>query len=88
MRNTNTCPKCSNDEIIVLPRLHDSSSCELAAHYQSPMKAGRRWFGVLEALICSRCGYTEMYTRDPRQIPVSEIEGATVRRKPGSGPYR
>ena len=42
--------------------------------------------GIIEACICRKCGFTEMYTRDAASIPLSD----TVRlleAEPGKG-YR
>jgi hypothetical protein len=45
--------------------------------------------GGLEAYVCMRCGYTELYVADVAAIDVSKIEGARMLRavKPSS-PYR
>jgi predicted nucleic-acid-binding Zn-ribbon protein len=44
--------------------------------------------GLVEAFICRRCGFTELYTRDPEAI---EVDGRLVRAVAGpatSTPYR
>jgi hypothetical protein len=44
--------------------------------------------GLVEAYVCRRCGFTELYTRGPERIP---IDGTRVRELVGpepQGPYR
>jgi hypothetical protein len=44
--------------------------------------------GLVQAYVCSECGYTELYTRHAKDIPV---DGTTVREIIGAapqGPYR
>ncbi len=43
--------------------------------------------GMVEAYVCRRCGFTELYTRDPASIP---IDGETTRliQTPEPPPYR
>jgi len=43
--------------------------------------------GLLEAIVCRACGYTELYTRDPASIPV---DGTVVRLLDGGSktPFR
>lgn len=39
--------------------------------------------GEVEAAVCKRCGYTELYVRDPEEIPV---DGNHVREAVGPTP--
>jgi len=43
--------------------------------------------GVVQAYVCRKCGYTELYTLDPENIPV---DGKIVQELigPDTGPYR
>jgi len=43
--------------------------------------------GLVQAYVCRECGYTELYTQDPKSIPV---DGDTVVEieVPGHPPYR
>ena len=45
-------------------------------------------YGQIEAYICEACGFTEMYTVDPKKIPVSKIPGARVLEGTPTGTYR
>jgi ribosomal protein S27AE len=100
MRHTQTCPKCGNNELLVVSRVDQVvdqygrvEPWRIARVPESmegfPLPGGEPvTAGVIEAYICRRCGYTELYTRDPDSIPV---DGKVVREVAGpekKGPYR
>lgn len=91
MKNTHRCPKCQHDRILYIATVADrygehtteQSSPMKVAHYRRSMgqflgmavsKTERA--GELEAGVCPRCGYTELYTKDPGDIVV---DGVNVR---------
>jgi predicted nucleic-acid-binding Zn-ribbon protein len=89
MKNTHRCPKCHNNRILhivrVADRIGDSQASEpmRVAHYQVSLgtifglpASTTRSAGELEAGVCPRCGYTELYTREPDKIVV---DGVNVR---------
>jgi hypothetical protein len=47
-----------------------------------------RPLGILEMYICTRCGFTEWYCRDPEAIPIGEEYGTEQLDASGQGPYR
>ena len=90
MRDSHRCPKCSHNEIIFVPRLRDTDFDVLTvdSEVKSVWTGERERFGQLQAFICSRCGFTEIYTVDPRNIPLSRIPGAKVLVAEPPAPYR
>jgi len=75
--------------MLFLPRLRDYQNSTVAAY----VKDGGEGIGSLiirgqlQAYICRACGYTELWTESPQDIPVEEIEGARLLRDADS-PYR
>jgi hypothetical protein len=45
-------------------------------------------YGLVEAFVCKRCGYTELYTREPDSIPIDGHYVREVRGPEPAGPYR
>ena len=81
MRATQRCPKCNRQEILYLPRLTDFQSSSLAAYVSDSeweQTGTLKVLGEIEAFVCRRCGYTELFTRSPDEIPVDEIPGARI----------
>ena len=91
MKTTHRCPKCQSDRILyiatVADRLghlqSDASAPMRIAHYERPVHSliglaltQTERTGELEAGVCPRCGYTELYTKDPQNIIV---DGTNVR---------
>jgi hypothetical protein len=67
--------------LIALPHLVDFQNSAIAAHVAEDdwAEGGEvRTRGVMRALICRACGYTELYAASPENIPVDEIEGASL----------
>ncbi len=92
MKTTHRCPKCDHDRILYIPQVADrygeytkseQSVPMKIAHIDKPMgqllgmqlKQTTR-AGELEAGVCRRCGYTELYTKNPEEIP---IDGVNIR---------
>jgi predicted nucleic-acid-binding Zn-ribbon protein len=91
MRDSRRCPKCRHSEILHVPRLIDSEWGWLLVHMKSEglfPPTPRKFFGTIEAYICATCGYTELFTLNQREIPISDIEGAEVLRGEPEKPYR
>lgn len=44
--------------------------------------------GLVEAYICHKCGFTELYTRDAQSIPIGIEYGTELFDVGGDGPYR
>ncbi|NUP05380.1 MAG: hypothetical protein HOW73_04895 [Polyangiaceae bacterium] len=88
MRNSNQCPKCSGVEILYLPELTDSERDKLAAYVGPPGWTSVPHFGIVTAYVCLGCGYTELYTADPRSIPYREVPGAKILKGTPQQPYR
>lgn len=88
MRNSLRCPKCAHEKILHLPRLwaHSQPLGEIVAH------VGGGWsptpFGVMQAYVCARCGFTELYAQQPDKIPIDKIDGAQVLDGAQGAPYR
>jgi predicted nucleic-acid-binding Zn-ribbon protein len=89
MKNTHRCPKCHHDRILHIARVADRvddadfSRPMRVAHYQVDLGSflglaatTTKSAGELEAGVCRRCGYTELYTKEPDKIVV---DGVNVR---------
>ena len=92
MRETQSCPKCGHPEVLFLPALSDQGDGDPASLY-AVVKLHVFWgterWGKLQAYICERCGYTELYTEDPGSIPIARVPGAKrLKKKEPRTPYR
>lgn len=85
MRQTHVCPKCRNDHLLLVAAVPDTGESADPLPMKVAFAAAKKGFfsdntlervGHLEAVVCRRCGYTELYTRDPESIPV---DGKNVR---------
>ncbi len=96
MRQRHVCPKCQHNRILLAAMVPDVDDTGIRSLHVAAVKVGEGWFagdkleraGQLEATVCRRCGYTELYTKSPEQIPV---DGTYVRELVGpepSDPYR
>jgi hypothetical protein len=47
-----------------------------------------RHFGRMEGYVCRACGFTELYAREPREIPIGPEFGTELIEVGGEGPYR
>ena len=79
MKQRKRCPKCGSDAIGHLDHLPDTMSSEQEISEQAlglvVRASGPEKVGVLEAYVCTACGFLEVYVRDPAGIPV-QIVGA------------
>ncbi|MEZ4236420.1 MAG: hypothetical protein R3F59_09715 [Myxococcota bacterium] len=83
MKKTGKCPKCGETPVMRLPRVPDLSRNGVSSvrlYHPGLLDAlqGRVATGTLEAWVCPECGYTELYTDQPRTIPLQHIEGAEL----------
>ncbi len=103
MKNTRRCPKCQHDRILYVARVADrygehrnaeQSTAMRIAHYE---KSAGSLFGLalttterageLEAGVCRRCGYTELYTKNPQDIVIDGVNVVElVASAPSPGP--
>lgn len=44
--------------------------------------------GLIEAYVCQRCGFTELYTSRPGDIPIGEAYATELFEVGGEGPFR
>lgn len=97
MRKSHVCPKCRHNKVLLIQDVADKGevATELRPMHIAIAYTGLTFFGgekreaagKLSAAVCKSCGYTELYTRDPDQIPV---DGEYVREVTGpeQTPYR
>ena len=82
MRKTKACPKCACKKLVVIDRVAESSDSgvtSLAIRHEGYSFMGNeklRSVGKLEAVMCSECGYTELYCVDPKAV---EPDGKFIR---------
>jgi predicted nucleic-acid-binding Zn-ribbon protein len=92
MKNTRRCPKCQHNRILHIVTVADRYGEHLNQESSVPMKIAHyrkslgnvlgmalsttERAGELEAGVCPRCGYTELYTKNPADIIV---DGVNVR---------
>jgi predicted nucleic-acid-binding Zn-ribbon protein len=94
MRASGRCVKCQHHEIVVLPQLQAASPSIYLERPAAVMAAsderGGSWrpAGLIEAYVCRRCGYTELYMQQADSLPVDRIEGARVLVGTPPVPYR
>ena len=93
MRTTLRCPKCDCREILHIKEIQDKDQIKRGAVLSIQ---GRRpsWVfgsfenvGVIEAYVCSACGFTELYTKKPEEL---EVDGDIIERltAPPTPPFR
>lgn len=91
MRDRHICPKCQHNHILLAVMVPDVDETGIQSMHVATVKVGEGWLGGaklgragrLEATVCRRCGYTELYTTSPEQIP---IDGTYVRELVGPEP--
>jgi predicted nucleic-acid-binding Zn-ribbon protein len=90
-----SCPKCNHNHVLHVAQVADYTDVGLwplnIAIVPDP-KVGwlgptRTAMGEVQAYVCRRCGFTELYTRDAGSIPV---DGKAVKEivGPEPAPYR
>ena len=89
MKTTHRCPKCQHDRILYIAHVADRYGSHPNAEASVPMKIAHyqkqvgqvlglaltrtERAGELEAGVCPRCGYTELYVKDASQIIVDGV---------------
>ncbi len=88
MRTRHRCPKCDHREVLHIPEPRDSNTDRMAIGGQLSVWT-RATNGALEAYVCMRCGFTELYVRDVRALDLSKLDHARVLKADDAGePYR
>jgi predicted nucleic-acid-binding Zn-ribbon protein len=82
MRTVHRCPKCNHGEILFIPQIADRDDADkirpLVAHVVEYGWRDDAEFGQIQAYICRGCGFTELYTKDAKALPVEKIPGAKL----------
>ena len=81
MRTTHTCPKCGHGEIVYVPRVADRDDRDdvrpLVLHV-THLDWKDVEMGTLQAYVCRKCGFTELYTQGAASLPIDKIPGAQL----------
>src|SRR4051812_27810865 len=97
MRERHVCPKCQHNHILLIDQVPDTGewASEIRPLSIATVLLGQGWLGgdkigtagALTAAVCKRCGYAELYAKQPERIP---IDGSFVREVVGTEqtPYR
>jgi predicted nucleic-acid-binding Zn-ribbon protein len=76
MKTTKRCVKCGSRRLFYSPCIMDRGSGNvpqaLAIGRTDPISG--REVGQFEVYACKRCGYSELYVRDPKELPAT-VEG-------------
>jgi len=86
MKHGASCPKCSCTAIRHVLEVADRYERSPSAHGAALLarvrqgKIGGHAAGALEAFVCSRCGYCELYVKDPESLVP---DGVSVRQAAG-----
>ena len=96
MRDTGICPKCRNNQLVHVGSVADVGHAGgIAEMYLAVVHVGDGFFneiraraGKLSAVVCRRCGFTELYVLDPDRLQpdgkyITEVTGPSP-----SGPVR
>jgi predicted nucleic-acid-binding Zn-ribbon protein len=80
MRTAKVCPKCQHNRILLIERMPDMGevSSEIRELHVATAFVGESYFGneklttvgKLSACVCRKCGYTELYTKDPDKLNI------------------
>lgn len=89
MKQTHRCPKCQHDRILHIVTVADRTETTRNQTHSVPMRVAHYQqslgnvlgmalttsssAGELEAGVCKRCGYTELYTKNPADIIVDGV---------------
>src|SRR5688500_8860284 len=92
MRKTGICAKCSHNQLVHVGAVADTGELDSAIRemHLAIVFVGHGFFGdekrervgKLSAVVCKRCGFTELYVLDPESIRpdnkyVTEMSGPT-----------
>ncbi len=82
MRTAHRCPKCNHDEILFIPQIADRDDADkirpLVVHVVEYGWRDDAEFGHIQAYVCRACGFTELYTKEAKALPVAKIPGAKL----------
>jgi len=88
MKQSGSCPKCGDTPVLFVPQIWDrqvsnTGTEHLSVHttqtgWQKHMFGGYDTAGKLQVCVCLKCGFTEFYTENPREIPIKDVPGATL----------
>jgi predicted nucleic-acid-binding Zn-ribbon protein len=98
MKEKHVCPRCRNNEVLYVKEVND----EMDSHSRNWRIARVKYIeegifgqkrrvnmvGRVEAYICRRCGYTELYTKDPESLPIDGENVVLLKGPDDVGPYR
>ena len=96
MKKTKQCPKCESRRVGHITYQPDADGGRTAwrlvgrPRYPDSVKLDAAQLGVLEAYVCTECGYYESYVKDVDSVRWSELSGfRLVNPEPDKeGPYR
>jgi hypothetical protein len=81
LRTSHACPKCGHKEIIFVPHIADRDDRDNVRPLVLHVKH-HDWkddeLGLLQAYVCRKCGFTELYTTRADALPVDKIPGAKI----------
>ena len=82
MRQSNRCPKCNHPEVLFVPQIADRDDRDvvkpLVIHVTEFDWREDMEFGRIQAYICRKCTYTELYTKGADKLPIDKIPGARI----------
>lgn len=76
MKTTKRCVKCGSRRLFYSPCIMDRGSGNVAlclAIGRADAISGRE-LGTFEVFACKRCGYSELYVREPKELPSTPQE--------------
>lgn len=86
MRKTKVCPKCDCKKLVAIDTVVDamgggspSTQASIAVRNEGYSFLGNkkmRAVGKLQAVLCSECGFTELYCADPKDV---QPDGESIR---------
>jgi len=100
MKSSKQCPKCDSLKVGHLPTVPDEADDYgvLASTIGMIEKVSGKWLkvfrsqkvGMLEAFVCTECGYYETYVKQPQEVRFGAIAGFSWvnPRAAAQGPFR
>jgi predicted nucleic-acid-binding Zn-ribbon protein len=77
MRDSHRCPKCQHGEVLFVPQLADRDDRDvirpLVLHVLEFDWREDMEFGKIQAYVCRKCGFTELYTAEVSSIPLDRV---------------
>ena len=87
MKNSHRCPKCQNHQLLEIPQVNDRSGKQDADNPMYLVSTPKRQ-GLLSAMMCRRCGYTEFYVKNPGSVQPAGKRAIEVNGPETGTPYR